>query len=91
MNPEACLAPEEGDDAEKDVAALDAEIATLSANLDLTDTGSGRIAVVKAVLKESLPAARTSEHGHEVAELVFEDGSEFAEGTPGKAFTFGGA
>ena len=83
VNPEACLAPEEGDDAEKDVAALDAEIATLSANLDLTDTGSGRIAVVKAVLKESLPAARTSEHGHEVAELVFEDGSEFAEGTPG--------
>lgn len=79
-NPEACLAPEEGDDNEKEIEALDAEIATLGANLDATATGSGRIALVKALIKERLPAAKTSEHGRQIADLAvgapdFEDKS----------------
>ena len=57
-NPEACLAPEEGVDAEKDIDTLAGEIATLTKNLDKTNVGSGRIALVKGVIKKVNPSKR---------------------------------
>ena len=69
-NPEACLAPEEGDDAEKDIDALEAEITALSANLDTVNTGTGRIAVVKAAIKERVPETKASEHGRSIPDLA---------------------
>jgi hypothetical protein len=79
-NPELCLAPEEGVDAEKDIATLTAEIETLSANLDKTNTDTGRIAKVKTVIKQHLPESKSNEHGREipnlaVGEVDFEEGS----------------
>ena len=69
-NPEACLAPEEGDDNEKEIEALEAEIATLSANLDLTNSEGGRIALVKKVIKECVPETKSNEHGREIPDLA---------------------
>jgi len=75
-NPEACLAPEEGDDNEKEIEALDGEIATLSTNLD----ANARLALVKGLIKERLPETKASEHGREIPDLAvgapdFEDKS----------------
>ena len=38
----------------EDIEALEAEITALSANLDTVNTGTGRVAVVKAAIKEQL-------------------------------------
>ena len=79
-NPEACLAKEQGADADKEIEALGAEIEVLSANLDLTNAGNGRIAKVKALIKERLPELKSNEHGRQISDLAlgaldFEDNS----------------
>ena len=81
-NPEVCLAPEEGADAEKEIDQLEAEIATLSANLDKTNAGTGRIAVVKAAIKARIPEAKANEHGREIPDLAV-GANDFEDKTPG--------
>jgi hypothetical protein len=71
-NPEACLAPEEGADEEKEIEALEAEIKALSDNLDLTNTGTGRLAVVKQVIKDKLPETKSNEHGREIPDMALD-------------------